>query len=894
MSSRPAVPGPREVADSSACGGKLWTSDFFKYGFNFAALAGKARRRTHSTLMKTLHPFLLLLSAAVGLAGFAPGRPGASPDPETVTLRYPSPDSGPESVETIDLYWDAYGVPHVFAQSDAGAYYGAGYACARLRLFQMSWHRLMYQGRLAEFFGPGTWTNPNNGVVKDIFTEWDRKVRLLGWKRYAEATARNLQLAAAGSPEREIFDLLSAYCDGVNAYLLNPTTTHSLFQDYQIPLTPWTPADCIGIWTRLGSFFSPDGLGEAAKRKTYEDMVAQGATREEILEAIVGAVVCDDSAPVVQQADVPAGIQAAMAAYATNFGLFSETNCPGGAGTPAFSEAFAVHGSRSQSGKAMLVGEPRVTVHMPNDFLEWHMKGATFEVRGIGLPGSPNLLIGSTTHHAWSLTALGMDQADLYQLETDAAHPDQYRLDGQWLPWDVDQTETLLIENKKTGQSWPPENVRYRECHWGPVVTEITPQNQGKEYARKALPFANPFHHTSIGILAMFRATDLRQFVSGLSQWSFPSANVIFAGEGGDIGYWANGHLPMRQPSQPLAGFMAQDGSLSANDWIEILPHHLLPWVVNPAQGFVHSGNHMTIGSWYPIPHRPGPGGESGRSRRLRELLEALPAVADPAQIRRIHTDAVAIGPRDTTLLGVWIRDQQPATPLSQKALDALQHLELWQQAGATMDNQHYATALAHHLRMYFRLDSVGAQMLDQYGGGESGFNFWAKDAFGRIGQGLGLTQDDVDYVQYLLEDGWDRLESSLAPDGIAVNDHQQWQAWYTQNLQTPDLATWTTLGIPDELALQMPWTAPTLISVHGGTILHQTGQSYSMSLEPGVLDSALSVLPTGQSEGENDFPQHQFDQVPIWQAGALRPSPTSLSGIQALGSWNHEVLQMP
>ena len=60
------------------------------------------------------------------------------------------------------------------------------------------------------------------------------------------------------------------------------------------------------------------------------------------------------------------------------------------------------------------------------------MAGARFNARGVGVAGSPIILIGFTKHVAWGMTALGADQADLFLLKTDDAHPNQYELDGTW------------------------------------------------------------------------------------------------------------------------------------------------------------------------------------------------------------------------------------------------------------------------------------------------------------------------------------------------------------------------------------------------------------------------------------------------------------------------------
>ena len=40
--------------------------------------------------------------------------------------------------KSVDIYTDAFGVPHVFAQNEEDLFYAAGYYAARDRLFQMS------------------------------------------------------------------------------------------------------------------------------------------------------------------------------------------------------------------------------------------------------------------------------------------------------------------------------------------------------------------------------------------------------------------------------------------------------------------------------------------------------------------------------------------------------------------------------------------------------------------------------------------------------------------------------------------------------------------------------------------------------------------------------------
>ena len=174
-----------------------------------------------------------------------------------------------------------------------------------------------------------------------------------------------------------------------------------------------------------------------------------------------------------------------------------------------------------------------------------------------------------------------------------------------------------------------------------------------------------------------------------------------------------------------FAGLIPQDGSSSATDWIEHLPHGLQPHLLDPASGFVFSANHMPIGSWYPIPVRFGNGGagHTHRSRRLEELLGQLPATVDLFEVAAPRTDTVNPARRDLVELAVWVRDNQPSHPLSAGALSAVTQLEPWWQGGAAMDSADPAVALAWLLDLKFRASVAGQALVDAHGGGENGLN---------------------------------------------------------------------------------------------------------------------------------------------------------------------------
>lgn len=779
-----------------------------------------------------------------------------------------APPGGGSQRPTKDVLitWDLYGSPHIYASTDTGAFFGAGYAAARDRLFQMHYYRLIYQGRVAEFFGAG----PNSGTPgnpKFQHVEHDKRMRYFGWSRHAQRTANNLGM--------ELRELLQAYADGVNAYKVEPNAVlHPFFQQYGIPLEDWTVADCIGVWNYFGSNFANDGLSESESQHDFEELL-QTMSQQEAIDEFLGTVICDDAAAVVQQSDVPAAVQQAMQDYANLHGLNNSANCTLVVSVPEFSHAWAVSGQKTSSGHSILTADPRIPIFVPNMLMEWSMEGQSFRARGMGIPGSPNMLVGSTPFNSWGVTAMGYDQADLFELVVDGiAHPGEYFLDGAWRPFEIEEQETIKVHQGTDA------TITYVETVWGPEVTALAEDVGARErFCVKRVPLYSDLVDSSDGFLSMYRATNQQEFGDALGGWEFPSVNVVYASADdgqdgiGGIAYWANGAMPTRNPNVALAGMIAVDGSQTANDWIEIMPHDVLPWVKNPAQGYLLSANHIPVGSWYPLPIRFGTlsHGDTTRSRRLRERLEALPFFSSQ-DVLDIHYDTVNPDRRDFVIVGLHLRDVQTSWNLSVAAQAALTQLEGWLQAGATMDNQHPATALAAFINTNFRLPTAGT-LVNLYGGGQSGLSLFFKTTLDEISQGTELPNETAFYVDKTLADAYNSILNSVGPPSV-------WSAWYEQNVLQVELEKWTNLT--EFPSLEPGVTVPVnVVTADGNTILSALGQTYTQHvvMQDGVL--AQSILPLGQSEHEA---LHFLDQQPLFETPTLKNAPLSLKEVIQTG----------
>lgn len=794
----------------------------------------------------------------------------------------------------VSIVRDTFGVPHVYATTDTSALYGLGYAQAADRLFQMYYERTAYQGRLAEYFGKGDVIPNSGGLFSNI--EHDRAATIIGWDRHAQTVAAQLDAAT--------LLLLNAYCDGVNAYVASSgAVINPLFASSGIPLTNWTPADCIGVWYRLGRFFSNLGFEEGAQRARVDAMQALGWSEAQISAYLAGNTVCDDTALVIDQSDVPTNTQNQMAAFALASGVRSDVECLGGV-VFTFSQAMVAKGSKVSTGEALMLSEPRLPVFLPNTLYEASVQGATFTVRGACLPGTANFLVGSTPLQTWGVTALGIDQGDLFRLVTDAAlHPGQYFLDGAWRPFDLNTTDTLVVKNDPALN----EVLTVRETFFGPVVTELVDDcnsepaigvgpgcTAGFEYSSRAVPFALPSQDSFQGYMAMYRAANPVQFMRATEHLIWPSMNLVMAASDGQIGYIANGACPVRKANEFLAGFMALDGDATANDWPTYVPHGLKPWVLNPAADFLVTANHRPIGSWYPLASLYPATGDTLRSWRLREAITNT-ASFTPTAFRDLHLDRVNPGTRELAPLGKYLRDVQ-LYPLSANAQAALRALIPWHAAGGRMDATHGGVAVAHFLRSTLRSDWAPVSVTAAYGQGESGMSLFLRATMKKINTvpPVNLTNDEAYTINFMLNEAQTKLPASIVGSLTAMKQ------WYIDTQLTG--STSGTTGLPLVYGQQqeggMAWNSGLtvgfgpLIATNGGTNFSQKGDSFTQFVRPSLTDSAESILPPGISE-HSAAPEFT-NQKTLWEAGQLKPAPWTLAGVQAMGPTQTVTLRYP
>ena len=766
----------------------------------------------------------------------------------------------------IDVLRDEWGIPHVFSSTDAGAFYGLGYATAEDRAFQMTYMLRIIQGRLAEIVGDVRHMSRDETSIDN-----DKKMRTFGFYRAAGEAARRLD-----SPTRTLLD---AYAAGVNAYFdehradLNP-----LFAQVGLQPEPWTVADCIAAWWHLAQFFATDGTRDLNAYRSRTQTPA-GRPRAGRGAATSDAPPRDDGPAVVQRTDATAEWIGRVDAFARAHG-----QTPAGSGNapvgPKFSHAWVVGGRRTTTGSSVLVSDPQTPVTNPSLLYEFHVVGQTFNARGVGVSGSPALLIGFTPNVAWGVTALGADQADLFMLDTETSRPDQYRFDNEWRPMDV-RHETIKVKGK------PSVDWVVRDTHLGPVATAFSFARPGEgEVALKRIPIADTSRETVQAIVGMMRAQNARELDTAAVGWRFPSANMVFGDRDGNIGYRIVAAVPVRSRTQPGDGGMAMPGRGRSDDWQEIVPGELLPGVMNPAAGFLYSANHRPVGAWYPIPLgiATGNGGDTTRSWRLRERLQAVERFS-PEAVLDIHRDSVNPARREIVRVGLHLRDGL-RRDLPQNVRQALSLLEPWYRSGASSALTSPGAELAIELNIFFRMITTDLALV--YGGGEAGLVYFLKNMAARLDRDpkADVSALEERFIVDSLAAAWQTAQQKYG------SDPSTWNRRAREAVTARRLGYFESLDGFPSVDASRDLAVPPLRVIDGGTIASQASQSYTQWVPLHDPDQAMTILPIGQSERSDA--SSRIAAMTLWGEGRLHAAPLSRARVEAIAVSRRQMVRRP
>lgn len=527
----------------------------------------------------------------------------------------------------FSVYYDTYGVPQIYADTEVAMTYAMGYTMARDRLFQMEAFRHVGQGTLAEITGAGA-------LPMDEAT-----------RRVSEGTAgRTAELAAAPQYIRDRADAFSAGINQLMTDICGPVVggKHTAFLAFSntcpaefalLNDTPavWTNDDTLAFGEYAGRNFGEFDSSEVSYAKTYVDMVAKLGSQAAAEKAFNDLYPLDipESPHIIPEADgifprhtgaaapVPSGFTGSPYVNHDATLLPPASSLETGAtieaqrrlvkllqqqlGIPRWgSNAVVVNGTRTTSHNPIIYSGPQTGWAVPGFFWEVEVHTPERDTRGVTVPTIPLLVIGRNRDMGWSVTSAEGVNASTFveQLTTDNT---KYMFNGVAVPLDT-HVETL-------GCNTPPTALLSL-----PGTSNVCPTTAATVTVSRTVHGPALADPTTDHLLFTRQTTVDHHFVQTLMAWDdiskthtakdFGAAlanhylgfNFFYADAHGDIAYFHTGRWPIWasniDPNLPQPG-------TGEYEWRGLEAYADNPHVINPSTGFLVNWNNKPAKGWW-------------------------------------------------------------------------------------------------------------------------------------------------------------------------------------------------------------------------------------------------------------------------------------------------------
>ncbi|NNF38353.1 MAG: hypothetical protein HKN71_06785, partial [Gemmatimonadetes bacterium] len=255
------------------------------------------------------------------------------------------------------------------------------------------------------------------------------------------------------------------------------------------------------------------------------------------------------------------------------------------------SNAWAVDGSRTESGNAILLRNPHLSWATDAPLLT-RPSGSTYYEAHVRVPGvlefygdfrigtAFGIIGGFNARLGWATTNNYPRYSQVYALEAHPTLPDHAVLDGRPLP---------LEERRRTADYRAEDGsvaTETRSTWWtehGPVIH----RDADRVFVLKD-PRDGEFRRGE-QFLRMMAATSLDEWLEVMRMRAHPSSNFTYADADGNIAHYYNARLPLLPHA--ATGDTAAIATRTSDIWSELVPWDDLPLYLNPPGGYVQQAN---------------------------------------------------------------------------------------------------------------------------------------------------------------------------------------------------------------------------------------------------------------------------------------------------------------
>ncbi len=475
------------------------------------------------------------------------------------------------------VYFDEYGVPHIYANTQQDAITALGYVHAQDRLWQMELMRRIAPGRLSEIFG-------SKALKNDIFFAG------IGIDENSENAIRQLD------KNSEAYQLAIAYINGVNQYIEEGKTPLE-FELIGIKKEKYTLKDVYNIFGFMSFSFAM-----AQKTDPLLTDIRDKFGMEYLTDfGLDGSLVKTQLKNYKQKSNEYAQIAKSVASLLDNSPI------------PPFigSNSWVIGAQKTKNGKVIFANDPHIGFSQPCTWYEAHIVTPNYEMYGYYLAGTPFPLLGHNREYAYGLTMFENDDLDFFTEEENPKNFNQFKT--------IDGFKNYSIRKKSIKvKDSTAVILNVKESVHGPIMNGLLTTLTTKKPVAMSWMYTQGKNQILEAVYSLCHAKDVTDFYTKIELIHAPGLNIMYGDAKNNIAWITAGKLYKLDPS--VNPNFILNGSNGIEDKREFLPFSKNPSSINPPWHYVYSSNNQpeaVDGYLYPGYYLP-----EDRAKRITSLLE--------------------------------------------------------------------------------------------------------------------------------------------------------------------------------------------------------------------------------------------------------------------------------
>ena len=505
--------------------------------------------------------------------------------------------------DSVNIYRDFYGIPHVLAKTINDAFWGQGFVTAQDRLWHMDLDRKGAYGKSAEYLG-------SKAVGKDTL------MRKFGIQDAVKKEYANLNIQTKL--------MLENYSNGVNTFMRKTKVLPVEYQLIEDEPDIWNPWDCLAVFKArhimMGSFESKLWrarlLEVLGPEKTNILFPEHGLGDRNIIESTGHGYINDDRLKILLEASKN------LAGWSTELDSGSNN--------------WVLAGEKTNSGKPLLAGDPHRGLDTPNVYYQNHVACNEFDVIGLSFPGCPGFPhFGHNKKVAWCVTHAQADYQDIYLEKIKLNQTTgryEYNSKDEWVDLEIKEEE-IKVKNDSS------VFIKTAQTLNGPIIIEDVEHGVGFSFKYSGLA---PDNKIMQSIRKMLYSNNINELDKSMADWVSPCQNFLFADVHGDIGYLMRCKMPTRKMQN---AWVPVPGWTDEFEWNGYIPFDQLPRKRNPIEGYIATANNRIVGKDFPF----YVGLFFSADHRINRIIKKIEALKNASieDMSDIHSDIVSIPAAD-------------------------------------------------------------------------------------------------------------------------------------------------------------------------------------------------------------------------------------------------------